>query len=69
MVSHDKSLQNKRFCLHNMCVYNHYFYINTHLCKYNLKYIYLYMKYLFLYIIYILYIKSINKKVFLNIRV
>jgi len=40
-------IQNKSLCLHNMCVYNYFAYINTHTCMYIFK------KYLHEYTVYI----------------
>jgi len=30
-------IQNKSLCLHNICVYNYFVYINTHTCMYIFK--------------------------------
>ncbi len=43
-------IQNKRFCLHNICVYIYYVYIITHTCMYIfMKTCYVYMSNIFIY--------------------
>ncbi len=44
-------IQNKSFCLHNMCVYIYYGYINTHTYSLYFENIYMYI-HLYSYILY-----------------